>query len=166
MKLILHTGHTRPSCMCVIQEYQIMPWIQVITMNCCQYHDFMSIKGVPVQTRTPETLNCSKSKTCRAKKLKPYQPVYLISQTSWWSFSFLALHVLNLEQFKVSGGLVFLGHPLPWVQSFFEGGWGQTGWLMWQVGGSPEGEKREIQLTEKEITEIQKYKIHKSRNTS
>ena len=37
------------------------------------------IKGEAAKTRPPETLNCSKSKTCRAKKLKPYQSVYLIS---------------------------------------------------------------------------------------
>ena len=37
------------------------------------------IKGESAKTWPPETLNCSKSKTCRAKKLKLYQPVYLIS---------------------------------------------------------------------------------------
>ena len=52
-----------------------------------------------------ETLNYSKSKTCTAKKLNLYQPVYPISYTGWCSF--LALQVLDLEQFKVSGDLVF-----------------------------------------------------------
>ena len=33
------------------------------------------LKGVPAKTRSPETLNCSKSKTCRARKLKLHQPV-------------------------------------------------------------------------------------------
>ena len=37
------------------------------------------IKGDAAKTRPPETLNCSKSKTCRAKELKLYQPDYLIS---------------------------------------------------------------------------------------
>ena len=38
-----------------------------------------NIMGVPAKPRPPETLNCSKFKTCWAKKLKLYQPVYLIS---------------------------------------------------------------------------------------
>ena len=33
------------------------------------------IKGVPAKTRPPKTLNCSKSKTCRARKLILHQPV-------------------------------------------------------------------------------------------
>ena len=37
------------------------------------------LKGEAAKTRPPETLNCSKSKTCNATKLKPYQLVYLIS---------------------------------------------------------------------------------------
>ena len=36
------------------------------------------VKGEAAKTRPPETLNCSKFKTCRAKKLKLHQPVYLI----------------------------------------------------------------------------------------
>ena len=61
------------------------------------------LKGEAEKTRLVETLSYSKSKTCKAKKLKLYKPVYLRS--------FLALHVLDLEQFKVSGGLVFAGTP-------------------------------------------------------
>ena len=57
----------------------------------------VNLKGEAAKMRPPETLNCFKSKTCKGKKLKLYQSVYLISQTGWGSFSFLALHVLNLE---------------------------------------------------------------------
>ena len=68
-------------------------------------------KGGDKKTRPPETLKCSKSETCKARKLKLPQPVYLIRYTGWWSFSFLTLHVSDLENFKVSGGLVFLSPP-------------------------------------------------------
>ena len=64
------------------------------------------VKGVPAKTRPPETLNYSKSKTCTAKKLNLYQPVYPISYTGWCSF--LSLQVLDLEQFKVSGDLIYI----------------------------------------------------------
>ena len=36
------------------------------------------IKGGDTKTRPSETLKCSKSKTCKAMKLKLHQPVYLI----------------------------------------------------------------------------------------
>ena len=36
------------------------------------------LKGVTRKTRPPETLKCSKSKTCIAEKLKLHQSVYLI----------------------------------------------------------------------------------------
>ena len=48
-----------------VEEYQY---------KCCD-----KIAGVPEKTRPSETLNCSKSKTGKAKKLTLYQPVYLIS---------------------------------------------------------------------------------------
>ena len=38
----------------------------------------VKLKGVPEKKRPPEILNCSKFKTCRARKLKLHQPVYLI----------------------------------------------------------------------------------------
>ena len=37
-----------------------------------------TLKGEDAKTRPPETLKCSKSKTCIARKLKLHQPVYLI----------------------------------------------------------------------------------------
>ena len=39
---------------------------------------YVSVKGGDEKTRTPETLNCSESKTCKARKLKLHQSVYLI----------------------------------------------------------------------------------------
>ena len=39
---------------------------------------YICIKGEPKETRLPECLKCSKSKMCKARKLKPFQPVYLI----------------------------------------------------------------------------------------
>ena len=46
------------------------------------------------------------------RKLKLHQPVYLIRPTGWCSFSFLGLHILDLEHFKVSSGHIFFAHPL------------------------------------------------------
>ena len=36
------------------------------------------LKGEEAKPRPPETLKCSKSKTCKARKLKLHQPVFLI----------------------------------------------------------------------------------------
>ena len=55
----------------------------------------------------------------RPRKLKLHQPVYLIRETGWWSFSFLGLHILDLEHLKVLGGLIFFLHTL----YFSAGGW-------------------------------------------
>ena len=43
-------------------------------LNCI----FFFLKGGDAKMRPPETLKCSKSKTCKARKLKLHQPVYLI----------------------------------------------------------------------------------------
>ena len=58
--------------------------------------------------RLPKTLKCYKSKTIRHRKLKSSHHVELIMSTWCELFSFLGLIVLNLEHFKVLGGLVFL----------------------------------------------------------
>ena len=54
-------------------------WVDDVTL--CPAVDLKAalVKGEAAKTRPPETLNCSKSKTCRAKKLKLNQPVNLIS---------------------------------------------------------------------------------------
>ena len=62
------------------------------------------------KTRPPKTLTCSKSKTNR--KLKSSHHVDLIRSTWCELFSFLGLIILDLEHFKVLGGLVFFVHPL------------------------------------------------------
>ena len=53
IKKILPTGNTRPSRMCVIQEY----WINTMSLNqyhwCCQYHESMSIPWVHVYSMSP-----------------------------------------------------------------------------------------------------------------
>ena len=41
------------------------------------------MKGGDAKTRPLETLNYSKSKMCKAGKLKLHQPVYLIRETGW-----------------------------------------------------------------------------------
>ena len=43
-----------------------------------QRSDKADLKGEEEKTRPPETLKCSKSKTCKARELKLHQPVYLI----------------------------------------------------------------------------------------
>ena len=42
-----------------------------------------NVKGGDKKTRPPETLKFSKSETCKARKLKLHQPVYLIKKTGW-----------------------------------------------------------------------------------
>ena len=64
------------------------------------------------KTRPPKTLKCSKSKTIRHRKLKSSHLVDLIRSTWCELFSFLGLIVLDLEHFKVLGGLVFFVQPL------------------------------------------------------
>ena len=63
--------------------------------------------------RLLKTLKCSKSKTIRHRKIKSSHHVELITSTWCELSSFLGLIVLNLEHFKVLGGLVFVVvHPL------------------------------------------------------
>ena len=57
--------------------------------------------------RPPKTLKCSWSKTIRPRKLKSSHHVDLMRSTWCELFSFLCLIVLDLEHFKVLGGLVF-----------------------------------------------------------
>ena len=61
--------------------------------------------------RLPKTLKCSKSKKIKHRKLKSSHHVDLIMSTWCEVFSCLGLIVLNLEHFKVSGGLVFCCSP-------------------------------------------------------
>ena len=48
-----HTGNTRLSCACLIQESMSIPQVHVYTMSPCPYHEFMSIPGVHVHTMSP-----------------------------------------------------------------------------------------------------------------
>ena len=59
------------------------------------------------KTRPLKTLKCSRSKTIRPRKLKNSHYVDLLRSTGCELFSFLCLIVLDLEHFKVLGGLVF-----------------------------------------------------------
>ena len=56
-------------------------------------------------------MKCSKSKTIRHIKLKSSHHVYLITSTWCELLSCLGLIVLDLEHFKVLGGLVFCCSP-------------------------------------------------------
>ena len=57
-------------------------------------------------------MKCSKSKTIRHRKLRSSHYVDLIRSTWCELVIFLGLIVLDLEHFKVLGGLVFVVHPL------------------------------------------------------
>ena len=59
------------------------------------------------KTRPPKTLNCSRCKIIRPRKLSSSHHVDLMRSTWCELFSFLCLIVLDLEHFKVLGGLVF-----------------------------------------------------------
>ena len=52
-KTIPHTGDTRPSCMCLIQEYRYYTMSVSQYHGCCQYHESMSIPLVHVYTMSP-----------------------------------------------------------------------------------------------------------------
>ena len=81
--------------------------------NCCgnqkdkERKKLSEVKGEQQKTRPPKTLKCSRSKTIRPRKLKSSHHVDLMRLTWCELFSFLCLIVLDLEHFKVLGGLVF-----------------------------------------------------------
>ena len=56
-KKIPHTGNTRPSCTCVIQEYQFYTISLSKYHGCCQYHKSMSIRDKNDPIARPSTLN-------------------------------------------------------------------------------------------------------------
>ena len=60
------------------------------------------LNGDP-KTRPPETLKCSK---CGDQVSWNFTNLFIWS--GWWTFNFKAINVLDLQYFKVAGGLVFL----------------------------------------------------------
>ena len=83
LEKIPHTGNTRSSCVCVIQEYWYytmslsqhhgccqhhksisIPWVFVNTMGPCIYHDSMSKTWVHVYTMSPCLYHESLSNPC------------------------------------------------------------------------------------------------------
>ena len=63
--------------MCIKYKKKLAPEILVL---CVKFwcNRFGEQKGWGQKTSPPETLKCSKSKACKARKLKLHQPVYLI----------------------------------------------------------------------------------------
>ena len=93
---IPHTGNTRPSCTCVIQEYRYytmslsqyhgccqyhksmsIPWVFANTMSPCLYHESMSIPRVHVNTISP---------CLYLESSIPWVQVFTMSPSTGWFF--------------------------------------------------------------------------------
>ena len=61
------------------------------------------IKGEKAKTRPPETLKCSKSKTCISRKLKTHQSVYDMVSDKGWN--------LGARRHKINYNFFSIGNP-------------------------------------------------------